>query len=225
MDELTRRSDRCVSLGIDALLGSWLPAVVFRALLDHDGVQAWDRVERGPTTLMFTAFNIGLGVVLVLLPGYASEVLDSGAGAYGALAAAFAAGELAGALVTSALSFRLSVMWRIAGAQALSGGAILVLALQPGLIPAMVALAAAGLFSAPMTIWAQSLRMDLTPPELRGHLFALLRTTMQAGPPAGGALGGPLVTAGVALPAAVGGLACGAPALLALTVTTQGRAL
>jgi hypothetical protein len=53
--------------------------------------------------------------------------------------------------------------------------------------------------------------MQLTPPQLRGHVFALLRTTMQMAPPAGGAIGGGLVTAGAGIAAAVAAIACGGP--------------
>jgi MFS family permease len=165
------------------------------------------------TTLMFATFNVGLGVLLVLMPIYAADVLGGGPGAYGALVAALAAGELAGAVLAGALPTRLSAMRRISVAQMLSGASMLVLALSPGLAGACVALFFGGLFSAPMTVWAQSLRMLLTPPQLRGHVFALLRTTMQAAPPAGGAIGGALVAAGAGVAALAAALACGGPGL------------
>jgi hypothetical protein len=50
-----------------------------------------------------------------------------------------------------------------------------------------------GGFSAPLTIWAQTLRMKIIPAALRGRTFALLRTIMQGGNPIGGALGGLLL--------------------------------
>jgi hypothetical protein len=53
--------------------------------------------------------------------------------------------------------------------------------------------------------------MRLVPPALRGHVFALLRTTMQAGAPLGGALGGAAVTAGTALATALTAFGLGAP--------------
>jgi MFS family permease len=171
-------------------------------------------IASGPirtTTLMFTTFNVGLGVVLVLMPVYARDVIGGGPGAYGALAAALAAGELVGALLAGAIPTRLSAMHRIAIAQTLSGASILALAFRPGLAGACGALFLGGLFSAPMTVWAQSLRMQLTPPQLRGHVFALLRTTMQAAPPAGGAIGGGLVAAGAGVAAAAAAVACGGP--------------
>ncbi len=41
-----------------------------------------------------------------------------------------------------------------------------------------------------MTIWAQTLRMQVIPPDLRGRTFALLRTLMQGVTPLGDALAG-----------------------------------
>src|SRR5262249_9146190 len=55
---------------------------------------------------------------------------------------------------------------------------------------AFAALLLLGLFSAPLTIWAQTLRMRIIPEALRGRTFALLRTLMQgAGPLASAAAG------------------------------------
>jgi len=79
---------------------------------------------------------------------------------------------------------------------------------------AFAALVLLGLLSAPMTAWAQTLRMRVVPPDAHGRLFALLRTAMQATPPLGAGLAalllphGPVVT--VLAVAAVMGL----PALL-----------
>jgi hypothetical protein len=61
-----------------------------------------------------------------------------------------------------------------------------------------VASAAAGLFllgffDAPLTIWAQTLRMAIIPPELRGRLFALIRLSIQGFGPVGSALAGLLL--------------------------------
>ena len=63
-------------------------------------------------------------------------------------------------------------------------------------------LLAAGLLISPLTIWAQTIRMRLVPEGMRGRVFGVLRTFMQATPPLGGAaagilLGGPGVAATV----------------------------
>jgi hypothetical protein len=44
-------------------------------------------------------------------------------------------------------------------------------------------------------VWAQTLRMRVIPPDLRGRVFGLLRTAMQGTVPVGGAIA-PLVAAG-----------------------------
>jgi hypothetical protein len=54
----------------------------------------------------------------------------------------------------------------------------------------IVGLALLGLFSAQLTIWAQTLHMQIISEQLRGRAFALLRTLMQsAGPLANGEAG------------------------------------
>ncbi len=72
-----------------------------------------------------------------------------------------------------------------------------------------------GAFSAPLTIWGQTLRMKIIPPGFHGRCFAIMRTLMQSGGPFGGVPAGfsvPLLgvraaIAGIALiTCAVGGL-------------------
>jgi hypothetical protein len=71
--------------------------------------------------------------------------------------------------------------------------------------------------ASPLTIWAQTLRMRLIPPELRGRVFSLLRTAMQAAEPLGGALGGAVIASGGLVLALAGiATAIGAPGLLGL---------
>jgi hypothetical protein len=47
-----------------------------------------------------------------------------------------------------------------------------------------------GACSAPLTIWAQTLRMRLIPDAMRGRVFALLRTLMQSTGPLASGIGG-----------------------------------
>lgn len=78
----------------------------------------------------------------------------------------------------------------------------------------VTALVALGMCAAPMTVWAQSLRMRLVPPEAHGRLFALLRTAMQTTSPAGAALAALLIGRGtVAIVAAIAAT-IGVPALV-----------
>ena len=186
---------------------------------------AFRLVVRSPalliTTLMFMAFNVGQGLSFVWLPVLVREVFHMGAETYGFLLGALAAGEVVGSLWAGSLRIRLSTGARIAAAQVLSGlalGLVVVMASAPG---AGAALFAFGAFSAPLTIWAQSLRMRVIPPALRGRTFALLRTLMQGAAPVGGGLAGAVLpvigipltivasAAAIALPGAAGLLARG----------------
>jgi len=56
--------------------------------------------------------------------------------------------------------------------------------------PAAAILFLFGTMVAPLTVWAQTLRMGIVPPSMHGRTFALLRTLMQAGRPIGGAIAG-----------------------------------
>jgi MFS family permease len=146
------------------------------------------------TTLMFMFVNVGEGIVAVLLPVFVAES-GSGASAYGAVLAVAAGAGLAGAAVAGAVGGRLPYGRGIAASQACAGLALLALAAGIPLVPAAVAVAVSWFFLGPLTVWAQTLRMRVIPADLRGRVFGLLRTAMQATLPLGGALA-PLVAAG-----------------------------
>jgi MFS family permease len=80
-------------------------------------------------------------------------------------------------------------------------------------------LALLGFFSAPLTIWAQTLRMKVIPEQLRGRTFALLRTLMQGSGPLASALAGALLPA-LGLVAMIGcsSLLVGVPGLVGARV-------
>jgi MFS family permease len=138
------------------------------------------------TTVMFMLFNVGFGIILVLLPVYAQAVLASGASGFGVLSSAFAGGELAGAAAAGMVAARWPLGRAIAGSQLASGAFLLGLVALPQLPGAVGLLALSAFCSGPLTVWAQTLRMRLIPAHLRGRVFALLRTSMQAAPPLGG---------------------------------------
>lgn len=138
------------------------------------------------TTVMFALFNIGEGALLVFLP-YRAVELGLGSGGYGYLVAATTAGELLAALLLARRTWRASLRGSITVAQIIAGLLVLLLVIRSTAVT-VVALVALGMCAAPMTAWAQSLRMRLVPPGVHGRLFALLRTTMQATPPAGAAI-------------------------------------
>lgn len=144
------------------------------------------------TTAMFMCFNVGNGALSVWLPVFASRSLGGGASLYGGLLGALAAGEMVAALLAGNLRPPLSLGTLICLAQALSGVSLGALLLGRTIWSAVLALALFGLCSAPLTIWAQTLRMTIIPERLRGRTFALLRMLMQGTNPLGGAAAGVL---------------------------------
>lgn len=146
------------------------------------------------TTLMFMAFNAGFGLLEVWLPVHTTQLTSGDAAQlYGILLTVLAAGEAVGALAAGSLSGPMSEGRMICAAQILAGlglGLALIGQTMWTTIPALFLL---GLFSGPMTAWAQTLRMRIIPPELRGRSFALLRTLMQASSPVFSGIGGVLL--------------------------------
>jgi len=139
------------------------------------------------TTLAFMAFNIAEGMLLVTAPWLAGTHLPGGAAVLGALLSATAAGEIVGAAFAGQRRPRRRVR-AIGVVQALAAVAFLALLATPHQLLVGAGFFAIGLLSAPMTVWAQSLRMRRIAPELHGRAFAALRTLMQATPPLGSAL-------------------------------------
>jgi MFS family permease len=155
------------------------------------------------TTLAFMAFNIAMGMLLVTAPWLAKTQLQGGPQALGLLLAALSAGELAGAAVAGTRAPRGRPLKAIAMVQLIAAAGFLALLTAPLTITVAAGFLIIGMFSAPMTIWAQSLRMARIPAPLRGRGFAILRTLMQATPPIGAAVVTPLLAAGMLVPAAL----------------------
>jgi MFS family permease len=168
------------------------------------------------TTLMFMLVNIGEGMVAVLLPVFVDEV-GAGASVYGAMLAVAAGAGLVGAAVAGATGGRIPYGRAIAACEACAGLALLVVAADAPLPAVFVAVAVSWFFLGPLTVWAQTLRMRVIPPELRGRVFGLLRTAMQGTVPLGGALA-PLVAARGSVSAAflVAALIVAVPGLVGL---------
>lgn len=145
------------------------------------------------TTLMFMAFNVGEGMLLVLMPTFSRSVLGGNAATFGALLSVFSLSMLVGAVAIGAMTWRWPLGRSIALMQTLAGLSFLGLAAATSFPAAAVTLVLAGLFASPVTIWAQTIRMRLTPEEMRGRVFGVLRTLMQSTPPIGGALAGVLL--------------------------------
>ena len=173
------------------------------------------------TTLMYMTFNVGLGFLAVWLPVVADHT-GGGPAVYGLCLGAMAIGEVGGALLAGSIEFPLALGTLICLAQMLSGAALLLLLVGSQLWWVLAGLALLGMFSAPLTIWAQTLRMRIIPEELRGRTFALLRTLMQGTGPLASALAGVLLPAlGLAAMMGASALLIGVPGI----VGTQVKAL
>jgi MFS family permease len=169
------------------------------------------------TTVMFMLVNVGEGIVVVLLPLYGAEV--AGPGGYGALATAGAVGGLAGATLAGITATMVPRGRGIAASEALAGLVLLPLVLEPVLAAAVVAVALSSAFLGPLTVWAQTIRMQVIPAELRGRVFGTLRTAMQGTYPLGGALAPVLVGGGgVSLGFAGAAAIIGIPGLVGLVL-------
>jgi predicted MFS family arabinose efflux permease len=128
--------------------------------------------------------------VFVLLPFYVKLSLGRGPEWYGFLLAAHGAGAVAG---LSAAAFSVPARRkdrRAAGALAASACSFGVLALARQPWAALVALSAAGAFSAVFNVALHSLFQAATPSEVRGRVMALLQTAAMGAAAAGAALGG-----------------------------------
>ncbi|HYN68650.1 MAG TPA: MFS transporter [Candidatus Eisenbacteria bacterium] len=175
-------------------------------------------------TVMYMTLNISGGIMAVLAPIYARDVLGGGATTYGLLLSALTAGELFGLLVIGAISWRWPLGRSIAGAIVISALISSLLLFRPALLPMLVILAAWGISESSLTPWAQTIRMRLIPPELRGRVFALLRTLMQSTRPLGAIVAGYLLSNGDVTPALVAiVLLLGIPGVIGLWLPALGR--
>lgn len=164
------------------------------------------------TTIMFAVFNIGEGALLVLLPHRAIG-LGLGAGGYGYLVATITGGELAAAAFLAHRPWRSPLLLSIIIAQLIAALAVLAL-LAISLAATLLGLVVLGACTAPMTAWAQTLRMRLVPEQAHGRMFAMLRTVMQATPPLGAGLAAVTMRLGGAATVWAVVAAMGLPALL-----------
>lgn len=166
------------------------------------------------TTLMFMAANVGIGALTVFLPLVSNQIAENSSQVFGALLGAMALGEVISAWLAGSLSLNMTLGKRIALAQILSGASLAFLLAGSIFWSVAIGLFLLGFFSAPLTIWAQTLRMQVIPPDLRGRTFALLRTLMQGATPLGGALAGFLIPAlGIQFIIGLSSLVVGAPGL------------
>lgn len=169
------------------------------------------------TTIAFMAFNIAEGMLLVAAPWLAKTHLPGGATTLGVLLALTATGEITGATLAGLRNT--ATICAIGVVQLLAAACYLAL-LAPRIPILGAGFLLVGLLSAPMTVWAQTLRMRRIPPALHGRAFAVLRTLMQGTLPLGSLLVTPFVATGSVGRAAITmTLIAGLPALMLLVRT------
>jgi predicted MFS family arabinose efflux permease len=147
-------------------------------------------------TLFYMSVNIAGGIATVVIPLYVRDVLHAGSETFGLLLSVLTAGDLVGLLVVGAVNWRWPLGRSIAWALFTSGLVLLLWLLQPPVIALCAILFVWGSLSSSLTPWAQTIRMRLIPPEMRGRVFALLRTSMQSTRPIGAVVAGLLLTQG-----------------------------
>lgn len=175
-------------------------------------------------TLMYMCLNVSGGIALVLIPIYARDVLGGGSETYGLLLSVLTAGELFGLLAIGALRWRWPLGRSIAAAALLDGLVLSLLLLRPTLLPMLAVLALSGVAESSLTPWAQTIRMRLIPPAMRGRVFALLRTLMQSTRPIGSIVAGLLLVGGdLTLALAAVALLVAVPGAIGLWLPALGR--
>ena len=129
-----------------------------------------------------------------------------------------------GLLAVGAIAWRWPLGRSIAGACLVSGIILALWLLRPPLLALAAILAATGVVSSSLTPWAQTIRMRLIPPQLRGRVFALLRTLMQSTRPVGAIVAGLLLAGGdLTLALAATALLVVVPGAIGLWLPALGR--
>jgi MFS family permease len=175
-------------------------------------------------TLCYMSVNVAGGIVTVVIPLYVRDVLHGGSETFGLLLSVLTAGDLIGLLVVGAVNWRWPLGRSIAWALFTSGLVLLLWLLQPPVIALGAILFVWGSLSSSLTPWAQTIRMRLIPPEMRGRVFALLRTSMQSTRPIGAVVAGLLLTNGDLTVAIVAmALLFGVPGFIGIWIPALGR--
>ena len=175
-------------------------------------------------TLFYMSVNVAGGIVTVVIPLYVRDVLHAGSETFGLLLSVLTAGDLVGLLVVGAVNWRRPLGRSIAWALFTSGLVLLLWLLQPPVVALCAILFVWGSLSSSLTPWAQTIRMRLIPPEMRGRVFALLRTSMQSTRPIGAIAAGLLLTQGdLSIAIVACALLFGVPGFIGIWLPALGR--
>jgi MFS family permease len=185
------RPESAGAMGLRQSFG-WGP--VF-SLLKRDGVLI-------TITVSFALFNCAIGMQQVATPWIVAERLRAGSATLGLFLGVANGAGLAGALIAGALKPSDRQMGRIGLLQILAGAGFLLL-LVPSAPVILTGLVLVEVFSTPMTVSAQVIRLARIPAEVRGRMMTFLRTMMNTIAPAGAGIAGPLLIASLFAPLVV----------------------
>jgi MFS family permease len=175
-------------------------------------------------TVMYMCLNVAEGILVVVAPIYARDILHGDSATYGLLLSSLTLGELVGLIVIGAVRWPWPLGRSIARAICIAAAIEALLLFRPPLLPMLVILAGFGIAASSLTPWAQTIRMRLIPAEMRGRVFALLRTLMQSTRPIGSIVAGLLLAGGDVTPALATMLVLvGVPGLIGLRIPSLGR--
>jgi len=159
--------------------------------------------------------NVGLGIVIVLLPVLVFR-LHGDAAVVGALLALQGLVGIPSALFAGRVKTDGRERQIMAASSALVGAATMLL-LVPALAVVAVAVAVIGIAEGPANVSVFSLRQRRTHPSWFGRAFAISMSLNFAGMPLGSAFAGPLITASITLAVVLAAGLAGLSALLMLT--------
>lgn len=175
-------------------------------------------------TLFYMSVNVAGGIATVVIPLYVRDVLHAESETFGLLLSVLTAGDLAGLLIVGAVNWRWPLGRSIGWALFTSGLVLLLWLLQPPVIALCAILFIWGSLSSSLTPWAQTIRMRLIPPEMRGRVFALLRTSMQSTRPIGAVAAGLLLSRGdLSIAIVAMALLFGIPGFIGIWLPALGR--
>ena len=150
-------------------------------------------------TASFALFNASMGMMRVAQSWLADDRLHGGATTLGVILGVSNGAGLIGSVMAGMIKPKDKQMRNIGIFQVVAGAGIAFMFL-PGLWAVLLAVGFSSMFSAPMTVSSQVIRVTRTPPELRGRMMTFMRTLMNSTSPAGSAIAGPMLAAGLYTP-------------------------
>lgn len=146
-------------------------------------------------TASFALYNAAMGMLRVTQPWLAADKLTGGATILGIILGVANGAGLIGSVLAGAIRPRDRHMRNI-GLFQVAAGLGLAFMFLPTLWAVVIAMVISNVFSAPMTVQSQVLRVSRTPADLRGRMMTFMRTLMNSTSPGGAAVAAPLLAAG-----------------------------